>query len=88
LWLAYINGAFKKGSQASGWEIEKLFSSLFWLFKDSPSRREDFSNISNGNIFPLKICNHRWLENIPVAQRVLVIWEHLKEYCRRARCKK
>ena len=51
-----------------------------WLFVDSPARREDFSTITGSSIFPQKYCKHRWLENVPVAQRAMDIWPNVCAY--------
>ena len=34
--------------------------------------------------FPFNFCGHRWLENVPVAQRALSIWENVQLYLRKA----
>ena len=78
--LHIVHTAFKDGCSASGWEIHKLPSALHYLFKDTPARREDFREHTGSDVFPLKFCNHRWLENGPVAQRVLKIWDTIKCY--------
>ena len=52
------------------------FSSVYRLFKDSPARREDYQTLTFGRRF----CPTRWLENVPVAQRVLEVWPHIQEY--------
>ena len=51
-------------------EVEEVLSSLYWLFVDSPARKEDFTEITGSMVFPLKFCKHRWLENVPVS----VVW--------------
>ena len=38
--LHIVNGAYKDGAKASGWEVDKFLSSLHWLFKDTPARRK------------------------------------------------
>ena len=69
--LHIVHGAFRDGVAASGWNIEKLQSGLYWLFKDTPARRDDYMMVTGSITFPLKFCHHRWLENLPVAQRAL-----------------
>lgn len=75
-----INNAFKHGEASTEWNIGSLLSSLYWLFKDSPARREDFINLSDGKKLPLKFCGHRWLENVPVVERAIEIWSDVKKY--------
>ena len=64
--LHVVHHAFKTGAQASEWNVEEFLSSLYWLFVDSPARKEDFIEIRRSNMFPLKFCAHRWLENLPI----------------------
>ena len=45
---------------------------MFGTFKDSPARRADFCAITGKKTFPLKFCQVRWVENVTVAQRVLI----------------
>jgi hypothetical protein len=78
--LHQVNGAFKAGSRASGWEVDKLLSSLYWLFKDTPARREDFVAETESSQFPLKFCNHRWLENVPVCERAMSMLPGVQKY--------
>ena len=52
-----------------GWQVSSFLSSLYYLFKDAPARREDFVTISGSSLMPLKFVSHRWLEN----------WNGLKE---------
>ena len=37
-------------------------------------------SVSNSQVFPMKFCAHRWLENVPVAERALQLWTTLKVY--------
>ena len=60
--LHQVHGAFKSGCDASGWDVEKFLSSLYWLFKDTPARREDYVATTDSSLFPQKFCSHRWLE--------------------------
>ncbi|KAJ8043836.1 hypothetical protein HOLleu_11110 [Holothuria leucospilota] len=86
--LHILHGGFKDGASASGWQIEKLFSSLHWLFHDTPARREDFTKVTGSSVFPLQFCKHRWLENLPVAERVQSMWENILKYVEQATAKK
>ena len=44
--LHIMHSAFKTGAQSTKWEISSFLSSLYYLFKDSPARREDFQKIT------------------------------------------
>ena len=78
--LHVVHNAFKAGASASEWGTAGVLSALYWLFVDSPARREDFSTITGSSIFPQKYCKHRWLENVPVAQRAMDIWPNVCAY--------
>lgn len=78
--LHVLHNSFKTGAVATGWQIDSLLSSLYHLFKDSPARIEDYTKVSGSSKMPLKFCNHRWLENEPVCQRTLEIWQNVVKY--------
>lgn len=40
--LHVVNNAFKAGATSTSWGITDFLSSLYYLFKDSPARREDY----------------------------------------------
>ena len=61
--LHIIHNSFKSGATASGWDVSSLLSSLYYLFKDAPARREDYRRITENSFLPLKFCGHRWLES-------------------------
>ena len=78
--LHVIHGAFKDGCVACEWNLKHIFSSMYILFNETPARREDYVKATGSNVFPVKFCYHRWLENVPVAERTLMIWQHSKKY--------
>ena len=45
---------FRAGSDASDWAVDEFLSSIYWLFKGTPARREDFVAETGSSIFPLK----------------------------------
>ena len=71
--LHILHGIFKDGMSASGWDLKSFFWSLRQFMKDSPARREDYTEITGSSLFPLKFCVHRWVENVPVVQRAIEI---------------
>lgn len=85
--LHIVHNSFKTGATAAEWKVEALLSSLYYLFKDSPARREDFLQISGSTRLPLKFVNHRWLENETVCERALELWEDILKYVRAAESK-
>jgi hypothetical protein len=78
--LHTIHNAFRSGLVASKWELSHFFSSLSWLFKDTPARREDYTRLTGSSDFPLDHCPHRWVENVMVAERALKVWPHVKQF--------
>ena len=49
--------------------IGSLLRSMFYLLRDSPARRDDFTTVTRSTLFPLKFCGTRWLDDVPVAER-------------------
>ncbi|XP_070554389.1 uncharacterized protein [Ptychodera flava] len=80
--LHIVHGAFKDGAAASGWPIQDLLKSLYYLFKDTPARREDYFTATGSDVFPMKLkfCSHRWVENLPVSERAVQIWPNVVKY--------
>ena len=77
--LHVVHNSFKRGMDATGWQVSWFLSSLYYLFKDALARREDFVTISGSTLMPLKFVFHRWLENVPVCQRALMLWDNVAQ---------
>ncbi|KAH6933564.1 hypothetical protein HPB50_016336 [Hyalomma asiaticum] len=75
--LHVINGAYKAGHVASGWDLVSFLRSAYNLFKCVPARRADFASLTGCSKFPMKFCAVRWLENSTVICRALEILPHL-----------
>ena len=73
-WLYVIYGSFQSRVKTKGWEIEKIFKSIWRLFHDYPARRDTYITINRSDQFPLMFCLTRWLEDVPVATGALEIW--------------
>ena len=41
-----MHNAFRYGYATTVWDVEQSFTSLYWLFKDSPARREDYVSVT------------------------------------------
>ncbi|XP_063766097.1 uncharacterized protein LOC134882380 [Eleginops maclovinus] len=76
--LHTLHNAMKAGF--TGWQIDKLLRALHYLFHNVPARREDYTNITGSSCFPLSFCGHRWVENVPVAERVLEVWTMIQKF--------
>ncbi|XP_028973959.2 uncharacterized protein LOC114830660 isoform X1 [Esox lucius] len=70
------------------WHMEKFLRALHTIFHNVPARREDFYNFTKSKIFALPFCGHRWVENLPVAERALVIWPDMMKYVEAVSTKK
>lgn len=78
--LHAVNVAFKTGVIATDWQLFEFLRSLYYLFKVSPARRSLYTHYSGSDMFPLKFCSVRWLENSKVAQRVVEILSNVKKF--------
>lgn len=78
--LHIVHGAFKTGTQSTGWNIDGLLRAMYNCFKDSPARTDDYLKSSNNAPLPLQFCSTRWLEDEPVAGKAILIWKHIVKY--------
>jgi hypothetical protein len=78
--LHIIHNIHRKGINSVDWNLEQLMRVSYNLFKDAPAKREDFITLTGCHAFPLKYCGHRWLENLPVASRLVSIFNELKMF--------
>jgi hypothetical protein len=74
-----VHGSFKSWASASGWEIDNLLRSLWYVFEDSPARREYCESLSECQVYPLRLCSTRWL----VAERAIDIWPGIVKYVKK-----
>jgi hypothetical protein len=54
--LHVIHCAFQTGHKASGWNVNAYLRALYGLFKDSPARRADYSELTGSKMFPKKFA--------------------------------
>ena len=78
--LHLVHGAFKYGVKATGWKLDSLLRSLYYMFSDSPARREEYETLTGSSTWPLSFCGTRWLEDVLVAERALLVWPHIEKY--------
>ena len=57
-----------------------LLKLLWYLFSDSPAKRKDYMKVSTMKKLPLQFCTTRWLEDIAVAKRAIIIRPDSKVY--------
>ncbi|XP_063221071.1 uncharacterized protein LOC134530286 [Bacillus rossius redtenbacheri] len=78
--LHTVHNAFKTGIKKTCWDIMEFFRALYYLFKEAPGRRGDYTQASGSNVFPLKVCSIRWVENGRVAKRAREMLPHVDKY--------
>ncbi|KAK0155260.1 hypothetical protein N1851_002394 [Merluccius polli] len=84
--LHTLHNAVKAGFTM--WQMDKLLRALHYLFHNVPARREDFTALTGSTSFPLPLCGHRWIENVPVAERAIQVWPMVRLYVGAVRQKK
>ena len=77
--LHVVHGSFEKGAKESGWNLGNTLHFLWQIFHDTPARREDCIQITGSNLFPFRFCQHRWVEDIKVAEQALKIWPYVNK---------
>lgn len=78
--LHTIHNAFRSGWPELSWDIQHAFSSLYWLFKDGPAWREDYTQLTGSGLFAKRFCQTQWVGNAEVASRALEMWPHVEQY--------
>lgn len=49
--LHVLHGSLQTGHKSSGWSVDAILRGIYWLFKDSPSRRADFTKLTGRLLF-------------------------------------
>lgn len=78
--LHVVNGAYKTGHAKVDWKLNQFLRTLYKLFKNYPSRRAVYRQITGSSVFPKKFCSIRWTENCDVIRRCLEMLPNLKTY--------
>ncbi|WAR23449.1 LOW QUALITY PROTEIN: hypothetical protein MAR_037118 [Mya arenaria] len=86
--LHIVHNAFKTGCQATTWDVSSVLSSMYYLFKDSPARKEDYQKSSGSTRMPMKFVTHRWMENVPVVDRAIEVWGNIGQFVKDVEKKK
>lgn len=84
--LHTLHNAMKAGFNV--WHLDKLLRTLHFVFHYVPARREDYTTVTGSSSFPLAFCGHRWVENVPVAERAIQVWPALRLYVNAAEKRK
>ena len=81
--LHVLHGAFRTGFEKTSWKIDRLLKSLWYIFDESPARRENYTLITGSQIFPLQFCGTRWIEDSSVAERAIALWKNISMYVKK-----
>ena len=76
--LHSVHGSLQHGANETGWKVGQLLRAFWQLFHDSPTRRENYVTVTGSNVFPLKFCRHRWVEDLGISERAVLIWPNVK----------
>ncbi len=80
--LHIVHNAYKSGIEATGWKMDYILQSLYQIFKDTPARRDDYCKAVGESepLYALKFCKTRWVENVAVIERALLILPSIAKY--------
>ena len=78
--LHVIHGAFQTGHTKATWNVNQILTFAYYVFKDSPARRADLTNLTGSTCFPPKFCRTRWIENKSASTRFLEISKNPKKF--------
>ncbi|ELU04337.1 hypothetical protein CAPTEDRAFT_214721 [Capitella teleta] len=78
--LHQLHGAFMLAVKATDWRVADLLQALYTLMKNTPARREDYTDVTGSKVFPQKYCKHRWLDNGPALQRAIDVMGDMALY--------
>lgn len=81
--LHVLHGAFKTGVNSTGWKLDGILRSLWYLFHDTYSRRTAYTEITGSDLFPLQFVATRWTEDLSVAERAIEIWPNIGKYIKK-----
>ena len=85
--LRVIHNSFRKGVEGYGSDVENLCIDIYYFFKLSPPRREDYADVQQKlNLDEFVFLWHvqsQWLSLIPAFERVREQFPALKEYFRK-----
>jgi hypothetical protein len=78
--LHVVLGAFGTIFESTGWKLDSILKSLYYLFNESPARKADYTEITKSKTFPLQFCGTRWVEDVMVAKRAVLCWPNVTKY--------
>ena len=79
-----VHNSFREGLKVYGQEAEELAIDIFYFFKHSPCKREDFLEVEASLGFDeelfIRHVESRWLSLLPALERIVKNWEPLVQY--------
>lgn len=78
--LHTVHNSYKVAVKETQWDIAQFLRALHFLFCYVPARRADYTHYSGSNVFPLKYCAIRWLENSKVIERAIDVLPNVDKY--------
>ena len=85
--LHVVHNSFRKGVEGYGSDVENLCIDIYYFFKLSPPRREDYADVQQKlNLDEFVFLWHvqsQWLSLIPAIERVRKQFPALKEFFRK-----
>ena len=57
--------------------MKKFLKGSHRILADTLARREDYFNIPGSTTYDLPFCNTRWIEDKPVAERLIDVWQNI-----------
>ena len=81
MWVTYHSWSLQKRSYCNwGDTLITCYDLYLYLFSDAPAKKEDYMKVSTSIKVPLQFCVTRWLEDVAVAERVILIWPDIQMF--------
>lgn len=78
--LHIVNGAYKTERSKVGWTINKFQRVTYRQFKNFPSKRAIYTQVTGSSVYPKKFCAVRWTGNSFVMKRSIEMLPNLNTY--------
>ena len=61
--LHVVHNSLKAGHTAAKWGLFEYMRDTYYFFNAFPSRKAEYTRLTNSNRFPKKFCQTRWIQN-------------------------
>ena len=75
--LHVVSGTLHSAVVVADWPAEKMLRGMFKLLKDAPATQVEYMQGSVTGLCPEKFCVIRWVENEPVTDQTIIIWNDI-----------